>query len=138
MILFGQPHCVFFETIFLKRKKDILIVLSGFCCVQPTSQFTCGIAAIKKRGKTNGISLSNAYTPKHIMVKMLRSCCVKNCSNNAKSRPHLNFFILLSDKQQVVVGCKQLVGLRLMKMKNLSTRLDLPKHDIVKFVLNIL
>ena len=69
---------------------------------------------------------------------MLRSCCVKNCSNNAKSRPHLNVFILPSDKEQVVVGCKQLVGLRLMKMKKLLARLDLPKHEIVKFVLNIL
>ena len=31
---------------------------------------------------------------------MPRSCCVKNCSNNAKSQPNMNFYILPSNKQQ--------------------------------------
>ena len=31
---------------------------------------------------------------------MSRSSCVENCSNNAKSQPNLNFYILPDDKQQ--------------------------------------
>ena len=31
---------------------------------------------------------------------MPRSWCVENCSNNAKSQPDLNFYILPSDKQR--------------------------------------
>ena len=31
---------------------------------------------------------------------MPRSCCVKNCSNNAKSQPNMNFYILPSNKQR--------------------------------------
>ena len=31
---------------------------------------------------------------------MPHSCCVENCSNNAKSQLELNFHILPSDKQQ--------------------------------------
>ena len=31
---------------------------------------------------------------------MLLSCCIENCSNNSKSQPNLNFYILPSDKQQ--------------------------------------
>ena len=36
----------------------------------------------------------------HIIVKMPCSCCVENHSNNAKSQPNLNFYILLSDTQR--------------------------------------
>ena len=35
-----------------------------------------------------------------IIVKMPRSCCCENCSNNKKSQPNLNFCILPSDKQR--------------------------------------
>ena len=71
---------------------------------------------------------------------MPRSSCVENCSNNAKSQADLNFYILPSDKisNGVAVGCKQLIGVRLMKMEKFWTRLGLPKHDIIMFVLNIL
>ena len=31
---------------------------------------------------------------------MPRSCCVENCSNNAKSQPELNFYFLPSEKQR--------------------------------------
>ena len=31
---------------------------------------------------------------------MSRSCCVQNCSNNAKSQPDLNFYILPPEKQR--------------------------------------
>ena len=31
---------------------------------------------------------------------MPRSFCVENCSNNAKSQPELNFYILPSEKQR--------------------------------------
>ena len=33
-------------------------------------------------------------------VKVSRSCCVENCSNNTKSQPDLNFYILPSEKQR--------------------------------------
>ena len=33
-------------------------------------------------------------------MKVPRSCCVENCSNNARSQPNLNFYILPSDKQR--------------------------------------
>ena len=74
--------------------------LLKFCCLDPTSHFTCTIAAIMKKEKTNGISLSNTYTTKYIEVKTPRSCCVEDCSNNVKSQPDLNFYILPSDKQR--------------------------------------
>ena len=32
---------------------------------------------------------------------MPRSCCIKKCSNNAKSQPNLNLYILPSDKQRL-------------------------------------
>ena len=35
----------------------------------------------------------------HIIVKMPRSSCVENCSNNAKSQPNLNLYVLPSGKQ---------------------------------------
>ena len=38
------------------------------------------------------------------------SSCVGNCSNNEKSQPNPNFYILPSGKNDVGVGCKQLVG----------------------------
>ena len=100
--------------------------------------FTCAVAAIMKREKTNGISLSHTYTSKHITVKMPRSSCVGNCSNNAKSQPDLNFVFCLPTSNGVVVGCNQLVVLRLMKMEKFWTTLGLPKHGIIVFVLNIL
>ena len=36
----------------------------------------------------------------HVTVKIPRSCCVDNCSNNGQSQPNLNFYILPSDKQR--------------------------------------
>ena len=67
---------------------------------EPMSHFTCGIAAIIKWGKTKGIVL--VVFPKQYveLVKVPRSCCVENCSNNVKSQPNLNFYILLSDKNR--------------------------------------
>ena len=34
-----------------------------------------------------------------MIVKIPRSSCVENCSNNAKSQPNLNFYVLPSGKQ---------------------------------------
>ena len=36
----------------------------------------------------------------YVIVKMPRSCCIENCSNNAKSQTNLVFYILSSDKQR--------------------------------------
>ena len=65
------------------------------------------------------------------------SCCVENCSNNAKSQPNLNFYILSYDKQRLRHWLQAIVGLRLMKIEKLWTRLGLLKLDII-VCLNIL
>ena len=36
----------------------------------------------------------------YVIVKMPRSCCIENCSNNAKSQTNLVFYIPSSDKQR--------------------------------------
>ena len=68
-----------------------------FSRLEPLSNFTCGIVAIMKWGKTNGIYLM-VFPKRYIYVNSENA--VQLYSNNVKSQPKFHFYILLSNKNR--------------------------------------